>query len=39
LSNVPVDTGKQKERKKKAHLKTLAAPDDTFMKAKREKQH
>jgi hypothetical protein len=27
------------EKGKKAHLKTLAVPDDTFMKAKREKEH
>ena len=27
------------EKQKKAHLKTLAVPDDTFMKAKREKLH
>ena len=24
---------------KRAHLKTLAAPDDTFMKERREKEH
>jgi hypothetical protein len=26
-------------KKKNAHLKTLEAPDDTFMNAKREKEH